>query len=439
MTAQDPADAVTPASQTPVPDAAVTDDPAGEPEPLTTPADGVPPVLTTPAEFAAAAAALAAGSGPVALDTERASGFRYSGRAYLIQIRRQGAGSFLVDPIDAPQALTPLTEVLDGPEWVLHAADQDLPCLRELGFRCAQLFDTELGGRLLGVARVNLATMVAEFLGLGLAKGHGAADWSQRPLPDDWLNYAALDVEVLVELRDAVATALADQGKDRWAAEEFEYVRTRPDPAPRTDRWRRTSQIHTVRSPRQLAVVRELWEAREEVARNRDVAPGRVLPDKAMVEAATASPTSLDDLLRLPVFKGPRQRRQARRWWGAIERARALPDADLPARGAGQPGLPPVSRWRQRNPDASRRFTAVRAELTGIAETHGVPAENLLQPDLVRQLCWDGLPSPVTAESVDARLSEGSARRWQRELTVAAIAAALVGADAQDDTATADD
>ena len=181
-------------SDDPTPDLAAPD--VAEPEitPLTEPAEGVPPVLSTPAEFADAGARLAAGEGPIALDTERASGFRYSGRAYLIQIRRHGTGSLLIDPIDHPDALGPVIEALDGPQWVLHAADQDLPCLRELGFVCADLFDTKLGGRLLGIQRVNLAAMVAHHLGLGLAKGHGAADWSRRPLPDDWLNYAALDV-----------------------------------------------------------------------------------------------------------------------------------------------------------------------------------------------------------------------------------------------------
>ncbi len=226
------------------------------PTPLTEPAGGVPPVLTSAAEFSDAAALLAAGNGPVAVDTERASGYRYSQRAYLIQLKRAGAGSFLLDPTVEPDALAPVIEALTGPEWVLHAADQDLPCLREAGFTCTALFDTELAGRLLGRPKVNLATMVEEFLGLGLSKGHGAADWSRRPLPHDWLVYAALDVEVLLELRDATAAALTDAGKDDWAREEFAAVLARPAPAARVDRWRRTAGIHTVKSARGLAAVR---------------------------------------------------------------------------------------------------------------------------------------------------------------------------------------
>lgn len=394
-------------------------------EPLLAPADGVPPVLSRAAEFAYAAECLAAGTGPIAVDTERASGYRYSQRAYLVQLRRTGSGSFLLDPISEPEALAPVIEALDGPEWVLHAADQDLPCLRELGFRCETVFDTELAGRLLGEPKVNLAAMVATYLGLGLQKGHGAADWSRRPLPDDWLNYAALDVEVLVELRDAVQQALVEQGKDEWARQEFRYVLDRPAPAPRVDKWRRTANVHTVKSSRSLAAVRELWTAREQLAQRRDVAPGRILPDSAIVTAANAMPTSEAELTRLPVFGGPRQRRQAGIWLGAIDRARNLPESQLPSKRGPTVGLPPISRWEQRNPEAAPRIAQVRPIVKEIAESNNLPVENLLAPDLVRQLAWDGVALPATPDAVDAYLAAGGARPWQRDLTDVALADAL--------------
>lgn len=395
-----------------------------EPTPLEHPAEGVPPVETSADDFAHTADALAHGSGPVALDTERASGFRYSPRAYLVQIRRAGAGSHLIDPIEHPDALRPLAEALDGPEWVLHAADQDLPSLRELGLHCASLFDTELGGRLLNLPKVNLATMVAHFLGLGLAKGHGAADWSTRPLPDDWLNYAALDVEVLVELRDAVAAALEENGKLDWAREEFEYVRTKPAPPPRQDRWLRTSGIHKIKNPRQLAIIKSLWETREAMAQRRDIAPGRVLPDSAIIAAAVSDVASPQELTRLPVFGGSRQRRSAGEWYAAIARARALPDSQLPRRrhtGA----IPPTSRWESRNPEAAQRYSRVRPTLVQIAEDVEVPVENLLAPDTVRGLCWRGVEGPLTVEAVDSALAAAHARNWQRTLTVEPITDAL--------------
>lgn len=401
---------------------------ADQPEvtPLTAPADGVPPVLSRPSDFARAARELAAGSGPIAIDTERASGFRYSQRAYLVQLRRAGAGSYLLDPIEHPDALTPVLAALDGPEWILHAADQDLPCLRELGFHCATVFDTELAGRLLNLPKVNLASMVAHFLHLGLVKGHGAADWSRRPLPPEWLNYAALDVEVLVELRSAIAAELAATGRDEWAAEEFAYALRRAPHPPRADRWRRTSNIHTLRDTRSLAVVRELWTTREQVAADRDIAPGRVLPDTAIITAATAKPDSVGALTRLPVFGGPRQRRRAQTWMSAISRAMDLPDADLPSRKAVEQGLPAVGRWQQQNPAAATRLRAVRARLTEVAEQIGVPAENLLAPDVVRRLCWDGL-GDTSPSSVDDWLTAHDARSWQRGLTAVPVADALSG------------
>src|SRR6478672_7227704 len=291
-----------------------------EPEatPLLSPADGVPPLAVTKYDISDAATFLAAGHGPFAVDAERASGFRYSNRAYLIQIRRAGAGTVLIDPVNHGSSpidvLRPVADVLASDEWILHAADQDLPCLAEVGMRPPALYDTELAGRLAGFDRVNLASMVQRLLGLGLAKGHGAADWSKRPLPAAWLNYAALDVEVLLELREAVAGVLAEQGKSDWAAQEFEHVRTFEAQPTRRDRWRRTSGIHKVRNRRALAEVRQLWMARDHIARHRDIAPGRILPDSAIIDAAHADPKTIEDLLKLPVFGGPKQRRSAQVW-----------------------------------------------------------------------------------------------------------------------------
>lgn len=405
-------------------EAAAADDGADEVTPLLAPADGVPPVLSSPVEFGDAAQALTEGSGPVALDTERASGYRYSQRAYLIQLRRNGSGSFLIDPIEHPEALSEVIDALDGPEWILHSAEDDLPCLRELGFRGACLFDTAVAGRLLGLPKVNLAAMVAHFLHLGLVKGHGAADWSHRPLPDEWLNYAALDVEVLVELRHAMHQALTDADRLEWALQEFDYVLHRPPNPPRADRWRRTSNLHTLRTPRQLAIVRELWTAREEVAARRDVAPGRVLPDSAIITAATAAPTTEAALTRLPVFGGPRQRRQARTWLSAVTRALELDDRDLPPRKQQSSGPPPINRWEQRNPAAARRIHEVRPAVKECAEGLGLTPEVLLAPDLVRELCWEGIDHTSVADVEDWLRSRG-ARPWQTEITGPVIAEGL--------------
>jgi ribonuclease D len=402
-------------------------EPESQATPLLTPADGVPAVALYASEIARAAALLASGTGPFAIDAERASGFRYSNRAYLIQIRRAGAGTVLIDPvshgIDPLEAMAPVAEVLTRDEWILHAADQDLPCLGELGMTPTALYDTELAGRLAGFERVNLAAMVERLLGLALTKGHGAADWSKRPLPADWLNYAALDVEVLLELRAAIAAVLEEQGKTRWAAEEFEHLRTYVAPPTRRDRWRRTSGIHKVRAPRTLAAVRELWMTRDHIAQRRDIAPGRILPDAAIVNAATNDPDTVEKLTALPVFGGSRQRRSAQVWLDALARARTTDD--LPAASEPLTGPPPAVRWSRRKPDAAARLEAVRNGLTELSERLSVPTENLLTPELVRRLVWDWQPVDDPAPVIDAFLADAGARPWQRELTVPVMASAL--------------
>jgi ribonuclease D len=403
---------------------------APEPTPLAAPADGVPEVAVTKYDIAEAAEFLAGGSGPFAVDAERASGFKYSNRAYLIQIRRAGAGTVLIDPVshggESVEVLRPLAAVLDTDEWILHAADQDLPCLAEVGMRPPSLYDTELAGRLAGFDRVNLAAMVARLLGLGLAKGHGAADWSKRPLPPEWLNYAALDVEVLIELRAAIAAELESQGKTDWAAQEFDFLRNYEAAPTRRDRWRRTSGIHKVRNPRALAAVRELWTVRDEIARRRDIAPGRILPDAAIVGAAQADPKTIDELVKLPVFGGPKQRRSAKVWLEALRVARENPDP--PTSGEAPNGPPPPVRWSKRKPEAAARLEAARTGLSALSERVTVPTENLLSPDLVRRLCWDWRdpddPDAV-AGIVEAFLRDGAARQWQRDLTVPVLTAAL--------------
>ncbi len=402
-------------------------EPEPEPVPLLAPADGVAPLSVYADEIASAADLLASGHGPFAVDAERASGFRYSNRAYLIQIRRAGAGTVLIDPVshgnDPLIALRPVADVLACDEWVLHAADQDLPCLAEVGMRPPTLYDTELAGRLAGYDRVNLAAMVQRLLGLGLAKGHGAADWSKRPLPAAWLNYAALDVEVLLALREAISNVLAGQGKTDWAAQEFEYVRTSEAQVTRRDLWRRTSGIHKVRNRRTLAEVRQLWTVRDHIARRRDIAPGRVLPDSAIIEAARADPKTIDELVKLPVFGGPKQRRSAHIWLDALAKGREDPDPPDSFEPQNEP--PPVVRWSRRNPEAAARLEAARTALSSLSERVNVPTENLLAPELVRWLCWDWQSAQDTATAVEAVLRDGGARPWQRELAVPVLAEAL--------------
>ncbi|MFF5719476.1 HRDC domain-containing protein [Streptomyces buecherae] len=394
------------------------------PVPLLEPREGIPPVVADADALAEVIAAFAAGSGPVAVDAERASGYRYGQRAYLVQLRRAGAGTALIDPVGCPD-LSALGAAVADAEWVLHAATQDLPCLRDIGMVPERLFDTELAGRLAGFARVGLGAMVENVLGYALEKGHSAVDWSTRPLPEPWLRYAALDVELLVDLRDALEAELTEQGKLEWAQQEFAAIAAAPPAAPRKDPWRRTSGMHKVRKRRQMAVVRELWEARDRIAQRRDVSPGKVLGDGAIVEAALAMPTSPRALAALPGFGQRMSRRQLEQWHAAVERARALPETELPQPGAPLNGPPPPRAWADKDPAAAARLAAARAAVSALAERLNLPQENLITPDTVRRLCWEP-PADATVESVAQVLTGYGARPWQVDLVTPALTGALL-------------
>ncbi|MFT4213457.1 MAG: ribonuclease D [Microbacterium sp.] len=379
-------------------------------------------VIIDAAGLADAAAVLAAGTGPVAVDVERASGFRYSQRAYLIQVFRRGAGVFLFDPPPIGD-FSPLQRAIGDAVWILHAASQDLPSLHEERLEPSSIFDTELAARLLGRERVGLGGLVEDTLGITLAKAHSAADWSTRPLPQSWLEYAALDVLHLIDVYDVLVAELSEQGKTELAAQEFETVRTRPVKPAREEPWRRLSGLHTVRGRRALAVARALWTAREEYAREQDTAPGRLVPDRALVAAVVANPATKQELARLKDFTGRASRTQLDRWWAAIEAGRA--DPTLPVERASGDGLPPPRAWADRDPDADARLKAVRPLIEQLAVDLKMPIENLLTPDTLRRVAW-APPAPTDAASIGAALAAHGARPWQIEYTAPLIAQAFV-------------
>ncbi len=387
-------------------------------------------VIDSREEFLAAVARIAGGTGPIAIDAERASGFRYSQRAYLIQIFRRDAGSFLFDP-PAIGDLSPLQEAIVDQEWILHAASQDLACLREVGLSPVTIFDTELGARLAGLARVGLGSVVEELLGIHLAKAHSAADWSTRPLPQPWLVYAALDVELLVDLRDAIAGILEDAGKSEIARQEFEATLNKEPKPANPDAWRRLSGLHSLKQPRNLAVARELWLARDEYAREIDTAPGRLLPDASITAAAKVLPANKSDLAKLREFNGRASRSQLPRWWAAIEVGMATDD--LPRVRVPSDSIPPARAWADRKPEADRRLKGARNALTELSNDLSIPLENLLTPEVLRQLAWEP-PEPLTVDSVRTQLSAGGARPWQCDTTAQVIVDAFVEASQTGDS-----
>ena len=394
--------------------------------------EGLPKVVDTESALDEVIEAVRSGTGPVAVDAERASGYRYSARAYLIQLRREGTGSALVDPIPF-EDMTALNEAIGDAEWILHAATQDLPCLTEIGMRPTRLFDTELAGRLLGYPRVGLATLVETIVGRRMRKEHSAVDWSTRPLPEPWLEYAALDVEVLIELRNALEEELERTGKAEWARQEFEHLVNAAPNSPRQDPWRRTSGMHRARGRRALAAVRELWEARDAIAAQRDVTPGRIIPDSAIVEAANALPRDRATLLALKGFKGRGAQRYANRWVEALRAARALPEEELPPLAARYDGPPPPRAWADRDPVAAARLSGARSDLAELAKDRNLPVENLLTPDYVRRLMWEppDVEEHELADAVAERLRGLGAREWQVALTAEILTQAIVTAPAK--------
>ena len=402
--------------------------------PLLEPAEGTPDVIDTEQAFREALNLLSQGEGPFAVDAERASGFRYSARAYLIQIKRKNGGLHLIDPIPfgpGHSLFVELNTLLNTDEVILHASTQDLPCLRELGINPVKLFDTELAGRIAGLPRVGLGPLLESLMGVTLAKEHSAADWSARPLPKEWLTYAALDVELLVELRDSMNSILENAKKLRWANEEFASILQAPPAPPRVDPWRRTSGMHKIKRRDQLAIIKSLWIARDGVAAKQDIAPGKLLNDSAIVELAIAAPTNKKEFEKClrPLGLRARWMENLQLWLDSIATAVAMPEELWPAMRTNADTLPPIKLWRDKFPEKFAPLSHARAAIELIAKENEIPVENLITPEFVRRICWKppvGATSTLSIPEVEKALSELGARPWQIDLVAPALAAALL-------------
>lgn len=370
---------------------------------------------------------LANSTGWFSLDAERASGFKYSQRAYLVQVTRGECPLYLIDPIAVCESLDSntldeLASLLSQDAWILHAATQDLPCLAELGLRPTALFDTELACRLLGLERVGLGAVVEHFLGLGLAKEHSAVDWSKRPLEANWLVYAALDIDVLAELATAVRAELLEQGKLEWAEQEFAALTKFTPKPPKVDRWRSITGLHEVKDQRGLAVARDLWLAREELGKKLDVSPGRLIPDVSISYAAKTLPKSRPILAADKSFHGRASRNYLDTWWTAIEAG--LNTNDLPPLKLPATGIPNHRNWAKKFPLAAARLAVARETIVQKAQELNIPIENLISPDPLRQVCWVER-ADATEQEIDLELANLGVRQWQREQTCAAILSAI--------------
>ncbi|EEI16740.1 HRDC domain-containing protein [Corynebacterium lipophiloflavum] len=384
-------------------------------------------LVDTPAAFRRAAAQLFHGRGPCAIDTERASSFRYDDRAFLVQVNRRDAGTFLFAPEGHRDALREaLAPVIGGTDWILHAAGEDLPSLAELGLHPGTLFDTEIAARLAGFERPNLAAMVGEFTGVTLDNGYGREDWSTIPLPLQWQAYAADDVVYLSALAEGLTEVLDAAGKLEAAEQEFEHVRTRPAPAPKT--WRDLKGISSLPTGRSLHLARALWDYRDARGRATDTSPHTLLGSKVILNIAKNPPRTPDELGRVRGF--PARRRDAiEEWYAVIERA----CADAPSRWPDAPrdrdNPPSKSSWQRHHPESWQRFVSAREEVSRHADDIDVAPELLVQPALLRAVVWNGVASETGAAA--RALSAAGARPWQVDAASAAIARGLRAADSE--------
>jgi len=395
--------------------------------------------LTNPNQLEQAVADLISSKGQIAIDAERASGFKYSQRAYLVQLKGANSEIFLIDPINVPETteskpFRELAAVLADREWILHAATQDLSCLAEIGLKPGAIFDTELAARLAGQPRVGLGALTEALLDFRLAKEHSAADWSTRPLPESWLNYAALDVDVLHELSTAIEALLTDQQKISWARQEFESLLSFAPRPPKPERWRGVSGIHKISDRLSLEIARQLWFARENLGQKMDVAPGRLIPDASILAAALEKPRSRPELASMKNFTGRASRTYLATWWDALQLAYKA--TELPSlRPEKTDAIPNHRNWASKFPEAEKRLKAAKQSLVELAEAKNLPVENLLTPDILRQICFIP-PEKVTNETISSRLAELGARSWQAELTAGLIQNAFTQpVDEKDQTA----
>lgn len=386
-------------------------------------------LVSDPVAFRDAADALAAGRGPFALDTERASTYRYDDRAFLVQVARRDAGTFLIAPEGHRDAVrAAFAPVLSGADWILHAAGEDLPSLRLLGLTPGTLFDTELAARLAGFARPNLAAMVAEFTGVELEKGHGREDWSRTPLPRAWQEYAADDVEYLNDLAEGLAEYLDRDGKLEAAAQEFDHLMSLPPPPRKT--WRDIKGITTVPPGLGTRIVRALWEHRDARARATDTSPHALLASKVIIQIARTRPRTPGALARIPGFPA-RRRGAVDEWFAVLSRVYDAPEDLSPAADLGPAETEPPSKsaWQRHHPESWARLVAGRDGVAGAAAKLEIAPEVLLQPAVLRRAVWDGADGDT--DRVARRLARLGARPWQVGAAAPVVAKALAELEAE--------
>ena len=331
----------------------------------------------------------------LAVDTEAASFHRFHDRIYLLQLSSRHETA-VVDPL-AVTSLASLAAMLADPgvEIVFHDADYDLRLLNlEYGFGVTNLFDTRIAAQLLNEPGVGLAALLEKYLGVKLDKRYQRADWSARPLSPEMLEYAAADTHHLPALRDLLREQLRGRGRLEWAEEEFALVtgvRWTPSEAdePAYLRLKGAKAL----PGRALAVLRELFEWRDQLARRTDKAAFRILNNEPMLAMAKAPPADLSELKTVRGIGGEQAERRGREILAAVHRGLAVPEADLP-RVERSPRRPadPAYEARLERLKAARNLLASQYELApGVLCPNGtLEAIARMNPVSVEQLA--GVP-----------------------------------------------
>jgi ribonuclease D len=236
----------------------------------------------------------------IAVDTESNSLYVFREQLCLIQFSTPQTDS-LVDPL----ALTDLSElatIFANPqiEKVFHAVEYDLICLkRDYDITISNLFDTMQAARILGYSRVGLDAVLEEQLGITVNKKYQKANWGERPLSQEMLNYARIDTHHLLDLRDRLKGELEARGRWELAQEEFtRLAEGNGNGKAEIPAWQRVKGAQKF-TDRQLTILQELCNWRDKQARNMNRPPFKVIDDQRLVGIALTLPETLNDLISL--------------------------------------------------------------------------------------------------------------------------------------------
>lgn len=344
------------------------------------------------------------GENRVAVDLEAAGFHRYSDRVCLLQVSTAGQ-HFVVDTL----AVDP-SGVLRGPmesptvTILLHGGDYDLRLLdRDLDLHPVKLFDTQTAAALLGEPSLGLAALLQKYLDVHVSKKYQRADWAQRPLPAEMLDYAVSDTRHLHELARILIERLEAVGRISWAEEESTLMEAL--------RWNSTGDVDPVTrikgarnlELRDVALVREAWLWRDEVARARDRAPFRVAGDPALLEVVGERPRNVSALGRIRGFSSQLAERSGKELLDRLEQTDRLDDSELVGYPRGPAGP------RRASPEVEEIANRLKAVRNEVAVTLGIDRGVLMSNTVILEI------AQVNPSSVEELAGVPGVRRWQSE------------------------